>query len=126
MRFRRLVLPPFEGHRKPIVLLTNDFTRTAAEIGEIYRRRWRIELFFKWLKQHLHLSTRIGFSRNAVENQIYIALILALLLAYLHSLVQNVRTLTPYTLFRHLRNRLFQRYNLIEALFGDLATLDHR
>lgn len=122
LRFRRLVLPPFEGHKKPIVLLTNDFTRTAAEIGEIYRRRWRIELFFKWLKQHLHLSTLIGFSRNAVENQIYIALILALLLAYLHSLVQNARTLTPYTLFRHLRNRLFQRYNLIEALFGDLAT----
>ena len=122
LRFRRLVLPPFEGHKKPIVLLTNDFTRTAAEIGEIYRRRWRIELFFKWLKQHLHLSTLIGFSRNAVENQIYIALILALLLAYLHSLVQNAKTLTPYTLFRHLRNRLFQRYNLIEALFGDLAT----
>ena len=97
-------------------------TRTATEIGEIYRRRWRIERFFKWLKQHLYLSTRIGFSRNAVENQIYIALILALLLAYLHSLVQNARTLTPYTLFRHLRNRPFQRYNLIEALLGDLAT----
>ena len=119
LRFRRLVLPPFKGHKKPIVLLTNDFTRTADEIGEIYRRRWRIELFFKWLKQHLHLTTLIGFSHNAVENQIYIALILALLLAYLHSLVQNARTLTPYVLFRHLGNRLFQRYSFIEAILGD-------
>ena len=119
LRFRRLVLPPFEGHKKPIVLLTNDFTRTADEIGEIYRRRWRIELFFKWLKQHLHLTSFLGCSRNAIENHLYIALILALLLAYLHTLAQNARRLTPYTLFRHLRNRLFQSYNLIETLFGN-------
>ena len=117
--FRRIVLPPFEGHKNPIVLLTNDFTRTADEIGEIYRRRWRIELFFKWLKQHLHLTSFLGCSRNAIENQLYIALILALLLAYLHTLAQNARRLTPYTLFRHLRNRLFQSYNLIETLFGN-------
>lgn len=117
--FRRIVLPPFEGHKNPIVLLTNYFTRTADEIGEIYRRRWRIELFFKWLKQLLHLTSFLGCSRNAVENQLYIALILALILTYLHSLAQNARLLTPYTLFRHLRNRLFQSYNLIETLFDN-------
>lgn len=118
-RFRRIVLPPFKGRKHPIVLLTNDFSRTASEIGEIYRQRWHIELFFKWIKQHLHLSTLIGCSRNAVENQLYLALILALIIAYLQSLSKQGPHLTTYKLFQHLRNRLFHAVSLFEALFGN-------
>jgi hypothetical protein len=60
---------------KPFTILTNDFNLPATEIGDIYRNRWQIELFFKWIKQHLHIKSCYGTSRNAVHNQIYAALI---------------------------------------------------
>ena len=59
----------------PVIIITNDFKLSAEEIGDIYRYRWQIELFFKWIKQHLHIKHFYGFSQNAVEMQIYIALI---------------------------------------------------
>ena len=60
---------------KTFTILTNDFNLSATEIGDIYRNRWQIELFFKWIKQHLHIKSCYGTSRNAVHNQIYAALI---------------------------------------------------
>jgi len=60
---------------KPVTMITNNFTLAAEEIGDIYRYRWQIELFFKWIKQHLHMKTFYGFSQKAVETQVYIALI---------------------------------------------------
>ena len=60
---------------KSLTILTNNFTKTAEEIADIYRLRWKIELFFKWMKQHLRVKTLYGKSANAVENQIFIALI---------------------------------------------------
>lgn len=58
----------------PVTIITNDLTMSAAEIGELYRYRWQIEVFFKWLKQNLHVKHMYGLSRQAVENQLYIAL----------------------------------------------------
>ena len=60
---------------KTITIVTNDFNLTAEEIGELYRNRWQIELFFKWMKQHLTIKHFHGKSEQAVKNQIYIALI---------------------------------------------------
>jgi hypothetical protein len=60
---------------KAIMILTNDFTMTAEEIGDIYRYRWQIELFFKWIKQHLTIKHLFGKSKAAVVNQLLIALI---------------------------------------------------
>jgi IS4 transposase len=59
----------------PIIILTNDFAISALEIGDIYRYRWQIELFFKWIKQRLTVKHLYGASDQAVENQIFIALI---------------------------------------------------
>ncbi len=66
-RFRRIVLPPFPGHKNPIILITNIFDRTALEIGEIYHTRWEIEKFFKWIKQHLSTTVFLGTSQNAIK-----------------------------------------------------------
>ncbi|MBS3975577.1 MAG: IS4 family transposase [Syntrophomonadaceae bacterium] len=59
----------------PVIIITNDFKLTAEEISTIYRYRWQIELFFKWIKQHLRVKHFYGTSEQAVENQIFIALI---------------------------------------------------
>jgi len=60
---------------KAVMILTNDFNITAEEIGVIYRYRWQIELFFKWIKQHLTIKHLFGKSQAAVVNQLFIALI---------------------------------------------------
>lgn len=66
-------------HKTPLTLVTNDFKRSAEEIALLYKRRWEIELFFKWLKQNLKLKRFLGRSANAVKTQIYIAIITYLL-----------------------------------------------
>jgi IS4 transposase len=65
----------------PLVLATNDLQTSASDIAQRYKERWAIELFFKWLKQHLKIKTFFGRSANAVHNQIVIALICYLLVA---------------------------------------------
>lgn len=64
-----------DSNGNPIRIVTNRFDLDAEEISEIYRARWAIELFFKWLKQHVHIKKFYGTTEQAVENQIYIALI---------------------------------------------------
>jgi IS4 transposase len=68
---------------KPVIIITNDFNLSAGEIGDIYRYRWKIELFFKWLKQHFHVKHFYGLSKQAVENQLFISLITYCLLMLL-------------------------------------------
>lgn len=70
---RLVITKDTEG--KAIMILTNDFTMTAEEIGDIYRYRWQIELFFKWIKQHLTIKHLFGKSKASVVNQLVIALI---------------------------------------------------
>ena len=70
---RLVITKDTEG--KAVMILTNDFNITAEEIGVIYRHRWQIELFFKWIKQHLTIKHLFGKSKAAVVNQLLIALI---------------------------------------------------
>jgi IS4 transposase len=56
------------------VFLTNDFTLPAKTIADIYKKRWQVELFFKWLKQHLRIKAFYGTTENAVKTQIWIAI----------------------------------------------------
>jgi len=65
---------------KPMQIITNDLTRPARDIAALYRRRWRIELLFRWIKQHLKIKRFLGRSENAVKLQILAALIAYLLL----------------------------------------------
>lgn len=61
--------------RRTFVFLTNNFTQPAVDIAMLYKYRWKVELFFKWLKQHLKIKSFWGTSMNAVKTQVYIAII---------------------------------------------------
>lgn len=90
-----------------LVLVTNDFDRSAEEIADLYRRRWAIELFFKWLKQNLKIKQFLGQSDNAVRIQIYVALITHLLAYLYHTRCKATRSLKLWIV--ELRAGLFQR-----------------
>ena len=70
-------------HKVMLVLLTNNFSLSAATIGQLYKQRWQVELFFKWIKQHLRLRAFYGRSENAVRSQIWSAICAYLLVAIL-------------------------------------------
>lgn len=67
---------------KQYVFLTNNFTLCARTIADIYKARWQVELFFKWIKQNLKIRSFVGTSKNAVMTQVWIALCIYLLLAF--------------------------------------------
>lgn len=70
-------------HRRKLVFLTNNFTLPALSIAQLYRCRWQIELFFKWIKQHLRIKAFYGNSVNAVKTQVWIAVSVYVLVAIL-------------------------------------------
>lgn len=76
-----------------ILIITNRFDLSAEEIGNIYRSRWAIELFFKWLKQHVCIKTFYGTSETAVQNQIYMALIAYCLLVLVHMETKAIQSI---------------------------------
>lgn len=75
MKHRLRLIHTRDSEGNLIIILTNDFDLDAFEISEIYRLRWQVELFFKWLKQHLKVKKLFGTSDNAVYGQIWVALI---------------------------------------------------
>ena len=77
---------------KVLRILTNDLSASAEEIAELYKRRWAIELFFRWVKQTLHIKQFLGTSENAVRIQIAVALIAFLLLRMAQQTQQAVRS----------------------------------
>ncbi len=97
--------------------LTNNFDLAASTIAEIYKARWQIELFFKWIKQNLKIKSFLGTSRNAVMTQIWIAVCVYLLLAYLKFASQIDNSLQQ--IFRLLHLNLFDRRDLRGLLVGD-------
>jgi putative transposase len=92
------------------VFLTNAFHFSAKTIAEIYKQRWQIELFFRWIKQHLKVKTFLGTSKNAVLTQIYVALIAYLLVAF-QAFQQRTRA-SSLTLLRLIQLNLFERVDL--------------
>jgi IS4 transposase len=92
---------------KPLVLATNDLKSSALHIAERYRERWQVELFFKWIKQHLKIKRFLGRSESAVRIQILTALIAYLLLA-LHARANRITT-SLWLLLSEVRSTLFQR-----------------
>lgn len=69
--------------KKKLIFITNDFLLPAHIIAGLYKARWQIELFFKWIKQHLHIKSFFGTSENAVKTQVWIAMSVYLLIAIL-------------------------------------------
>ena len=94
--------------------LTNNFKYSALTITNLYKSRWQIELFFKWIKQHLKIKTFFGTSRNAVMNQIWVALIYYTLIKYV--MYQCNYKGTALELSRIFRERLFSRGTIIDYL----------
>jgi hypothetical protein len=70
-------------HRRKLVFLTNNFLLPPLTVAQLYRARWQIELFFKWIKQHLRIKAFLGNSENAVKTQVWIAVCVYLLVAIL-------------------------------------------
>lgn len=96
--------------KAPLVLITNDLTRSASDIAALYKERWQIELLFKWLKQNLKIKRFLGRNENAVKTQIYVALIAFLLLRLLRALVAP--NANPKALLTRLKTAILSRFNL--------------
>jgi IS4 transposase len=113
------------GYRDPetgkaLVFLTNNFTVPAQTIPQLYRGRWQIELFFKWIKQHLRIKAFYGTSPNAVHTQIWTAIAVYLLVAILKKHLQLDASL--YTLLQILSLTLFEKMPISQALAQHSST----
>jgi hypothetical protein len=97
---------------KRLVFLTNDFNLPATTIAALYKRRWRIELFFKWIKQHLRIKSFYGTSQNAVKAQIWIAVSVCLLVAIAKKRLGI--ELPLYTILQILSVSIFEKTPLVK------------
>lgn len=103
------------GYRDPetgkhYIFLTNNFKLAAKTIADIYKARWDVELFFKWIKQNLKIKTFIGTSKNAVMTQIWIAMCVCLLLAFIK--FQSKLKKSMQQILRLLQLNLFEKTRL--------------
>lgn len=110
------------GYRDPetgkhYIFLTNNFKLAAKTIADIYKARWQVELFFKWIKQNLKIKSFIGTSKNAVLTQIWIALCVYLLLAFIR--FQSKLEKSMQQILRLLHLNLFEKRDLMALLRGD-------
>jgi IS4 transposase len=99
--------------RKRFSFLTNNFTLPARTIAQIYKCRWQVELFFKWIKQHLRIKAFYGTSENAVKTQIWIAVSVYVLVAIVRKRLELSARLTRFYRFsasRFLKKRPFYRH----------------
>jgi len=108
--------------QRSFVFLTNNFLLPSLTIAQLYKCRWQIELFFKWIKQHLRIKAFYGTSDNAVRTQIWIAVSMYVLVAILKKRL-NLEY-TPYTILQILSVSLFEKVPIIQALTSSDHTFD--
>ena len=104
------------GTQKRFIFLTNNFELPAPTIAQLYKARWHIEIFFKWIKQHLRVKAFFGTSENAVKVQIWTAVSTYLLIAIMKKELMLEQSL--YTILQVLSLSLFEKMPIIEA-FSD-------
>jgi len=108
-------------------LLTNQMTLPALTIAELYRCRWQVELFFKWIKQHLRIKAFYGTSENAVKTQIWIAISVYVLVAIIKK--QLKLDLSLYTILQIFSITLFEKMPVLQVLtetdYKNKITSDH-
>jgi hypothetical protein len=107
---------------KTLVFLSNQFALPATTISALYKARWHVELFFKWVKQHLRIKRFYGTSENAVKSQIWIAVSVYLLVAIVKKRL-NLET-SLYTLLQILSVTLFEKMRLHQAVTGTESNLN--
>jgi hypothetical protein len=101
-------------HRRRLVFLTNNFALPALTIARLYKCRWQVELFFKWIKQHLRIKAFYGTSDNAVKTQVWIAISVYVLVAIVKKELRIERSL--YEILQVLSLTLFEKTPLFQAL----------
>jgi len=99
---------------KRLTFLTNNFVLPALTITQIYKSRWQVELFFKWIKQHLRIKAFFGTSENAVKTQIWIAVSVYVLVAILRKRLESEASL--YQILQILSVTLFEKTPILRAL----------
>ena len=110
---RRITYFDVETKRR-FVFLTNNFTLPALTIALLYKYRWQIELFFKWIKQHLRIKAFYGTSKNAVKSQIWIAISIYVLVAIIKKQLKIERSLNE--ILQILSITLFENTSLLQVL----------
>ena len=111
IRLRRIkYLDPLTG--KKLVFLTNNFSLPAPTIAELFRCRWQIEIFFKWVKQHLRIKSFFGTTENAVKTQIWIAISVYVLVAIIKKRLKIDVSL--YTILQVLSLTVFEKMSLLQ------------
>lgn len=117
-RLRRIrYRDPQSGQR--FVFLTNNLTLPAWAIARLYKCRWQVELFFKWIKQHLRIKKFYGTSRNAVKTRIWIAITIYVLVAIIKKRLGLERSL--YSILQILSVTLFERTPIFQALSAEIV-----
>ena len=101
--------------------LTNNFDLSAEQIALIYKNRWQIELFFKWIKQNLKIKSFLGTSKNAVLSQVWVAMIYFLLMCYIKFQTRFKGSLLELT--RMVRETFMMRRNIIDLLSLNTKTI---
>jgi len=99
---------------KILIFLTNNFSIPALTVAEIYRKRWQVELFFKWIKQNLRIKSFYGNTENAVKTQIWIAVSVYVLVAIMKKDLKIKASL--YTMLQILSVGIFERTPLLQAV----------
>lgn len=100
--------------KKRFVFLTNNFTLPAIVIAQLYKCRWQVELFFKWIKQHLRIKAFYGTSENAVKTQVWIAISVYVLVAIVKKKLNLDRSL--YTILQILSVTQFEKTTILQVL----------
>ncbi|RLC36909.1 IS4 family transposase, partial [candidate division Kazan bacterium] len=99
---------------KRYVFLTNNFSLPPLVIAQLYKARWQVELFFKWIKQHLRIKVFYGTSENAVRTQIWIAVSVYVLVTILKKQLGLEQSL--YTILQILSLTLFEKTPILQVL----------
>jgi len=99
---------------KTLMFLTNNFLLPAITIAQLYKQRWQVELFFKWIKQHLRIKSFFGTSETAVKTQIWIAISVYLIVAIIKKRLNIQKSL--YTILQVLSVSLFERTSMLQLL----------
>ena len=101
-------------NQQRIRLLTNQFTLPAITIADLYRCRWQVEIFFRWIKEHLRIKSFYGTSENAVKTQIWIAISVYVLVAIIKKKVKT--DLSLYTILQIFSITLFEKMPILQVL----------
>jgi hypothetical protein len=100
--------------QKGFTFLTNNFVLPASIIAQLYKSRWQVELFFKWIKQHLRIKAFFGTSENAVKSQVWIAISVYVLVAILKKQLNLEQDL--YTILQILSVTTFEKRPILQVL----------